>query len=231
MSLENERVLSVSKVREFDQIAVEQLGVPSVVLMENAARGCADFLCEHAKPCKILVVCGPGNNGGDGFALARHLKVRGFSPSIILHGNAEKLSQDSDVNYRIAKSLRIPLQNLAELTVEDAIQQTNASWIVDAILGTGTKLPLRSPIDQVVRSINSTRKLKRIKCMAIDIPTGLDGDATKVEDPNDCPVIQADITATFVCKKPVMLSESGLKFCGIIREIDIGVPIEVIDDF
>lgn len=219
---------SCAKIRQFDQIAIKVFKIPSIVLMENAARGCTDFLCEAEVPQTIPILCGIGNNGGDGLAMARHLKVRGFSPSVFLLGATDRLTSDASVNYEICQALGIPVSTYQELDLSGVeqilklIQHMEGDWIVDAILGTGAKLPLRSPLDRLIEGLNGISKSR----FAVDLPTGMDGDSDRQAF---SPIYRADKTATLVCRKLAMNSSEGRQFCGSIREIDIGAPYSVED--
>lgn len=221
-------VLTCGQIRQYDRIAIERFGIPSLVLMENAARGASDALCRFhgGTPDQVTVICGPGNNGGDGLVMARHLHLRGATVQVVLLSQPEKISQDARVNLRILQQTALPVetgmdqypQQIGELVAD-------AGWIVDAILGTGSRLPLRAPLDEIVETLN----LAPGRRMAVDLPTGLPADSD-----GDCgldlqSVFRADLTATLVARKPVMATATGQQVCGEIRVVDIGAPPEVFD--
>ena len=221
--LEPPQILTRKQVREFDRIAVNQYGIPSIVLMENAARGAADEICKYSESKTAVILCGSGNNGGDGMAIARHLHLRKWRCSVILLFELEKLTGDARVNYGILMKTTVPIINGLQLPIEDiALKMQGHAWIIDAILGTGAKPPLRSPIDKIVQIANQ-QKARR---MAIDIATGLDCDQQDTDQENGV-VFNADLTATFVAKKPVMATSTGIAHSGEIKVVDIGAPPEI----
>ena len=252
-------ILTAEQVRKFDRIAIEQFGIPSIVLMENAARGATDALCRFARcseretapdevdaanPTAILI-CGRGNNGGDGLVMARHLHLRGWNTHTILLANPESLSPDSTTNYRILRQTEVPIAilDLAEAESNLAISQfrnllqtlisdgcSDSIWLIDAILGTGAKLPLRPPLGQLIQIANEQTARK----MVIDVPTGLDCDSTNQweeqgGDQQGDPVFKAELTVSFVASKPAMETPAGIRHCGTIKIVDIGAPPEIFD--
>ena len=218
----NLTVLDRQQVRRFDKIAIEQFGISSLVLMENAARGATDRLCEAGIKGPVVICCGPGNNGGDGLVMARHLHLREFSTRVLMFAEQEKLTQDSRSNLRILEKTSVPITWCPVLTVSDlAAHLSGAEWVVDALLGTGATPPVRSPLDVVIPKMNELP----VRRMAIDIPTGLDCDLDVVNGA----VFEAEITCSFVAMKPVMQSETGQRYCGSVKIVDIGAPPEVFD--
>ena len=213
-------VLSRRQVREFDQIAINTIGIHSLVLMENAARGAVDCLCGQGINGPIAIFCGSGNNGGDGLAMARHLRLRGFHPIVYLLAKKADLSQDSAVNLRILEKMSVSIY--LESEVGDNVQP-RPDWVVDALLGTGARLPLRPPLAEWIERLN------QIPCrkLAVDIPTGLECDVEDSTRHATKPVFQADRTVTFVARKQVMETEWGQRICGAIDVIDIGAPHEI----
>ncbi len=226
-------VLTRNQVREFDRIAIESFGMNSLVLMENAARGVTDALCEFngQQPGSAVVVCGPGNNGGDGLAVARHLHVRGWAVRAILLASPEKISEDSLANLRILRRTSVEIAEM-DLSDDETFSEAEfrgrvgrVDWIIDAVLGTGARPPLRAPLDQIVTICNE------LPCrrMAIDIPTGLDCDAGEGSPGREQVAFRADLTVTFVALKPVMVTEAGKAYLGTIKIVDIGAPPEALD--
>ncbi len=216
------RVLDRRQVRQFDKIAIEVFGMHSLVLMENAARGATDVLCDAGIEGPVVICCGPGNNGGDGLVMARQLHLRGYSPRVLLAGDVAKLSQDSQANLRILKQTSVPiLEGLHWTEKQWETQLQDADWIVDALLGTGATPPLREPYDRVVSRLNQINARR----MAVDIPSGLDCDSDRV----DGAIFNAVLTCSFVALKPVMLTETGQQYCGQIKIVDIGAPPEVFE--
>ncbi|HEY8505812.1 MAG TPA: NAD(P)H-hydrate epimerase [Gemmataceae bacterium] len=222
-------VLSRSQVREVDRRAVEEYGMPGVVLMENAGRGCAEWLLalSGGSPGRVVICCGRGNNGGDGFVIARHLDNRGVPVQIFLFANPDELAGDAAVNYRVASRADLPVRAFPDrsLTPDDLSalkdELDRAGWVVDALLGTGLTGPPHAPFDQVIAAINE--KSRRV--FAVDIPSGLDCDA------GAAPVatVRATHTATFVALKPGFLAAEAKPYVGQVEVIDIGVPRKLIE--
>ncbi|MCS7271661.1 MAG: NAD(P)H-hydrate epimerase, partial [Gemmataceae bacterium] len=156
--------LSREQVRQLDRRAIEEYGIPAVVLMENAGRGCAEWLMElNPQRQPTVILCGPGNNGGDGFVIARHLDNHGWPVTAWLYGDASRLPPEAAVNFAIAQRCGL----LAPPPVNFR------GWIVDALFGTGLTRPLGPPYDALVSSVNASGN----PVFAVDIPSGLDCDS------------------------------------------------------
>ncbi len=168
-------VLDNQAMREADRHTIEDLGVPGIVLMENAATGVVDALRDGFPDARrVLVLCGPGNNGGDGLAAARHLMNGGHDVSVLLFGNPAGLSPDCAVNHRLATAFRVPLQIVEgdDLSVlEDELREATPDVVVDALLGTGLDRPLGGRFQEVVRRVSASGA----PVLAVDVPTGLNG--------------------------------------------------------
>lgn len=230
-------VLNRNQVREVDRLAMEQIGISGVVLMENAGRGCVDRLQAAGIGHGVSVCCGVGNNAGDGFVIARHLAIRGFRVQAILFSSPEKLKGDAAINFQILEKSHVPIVILDKKTATDpsdadgttdsalldqleSLVSRGGDWVVDALLGTGATGPLRRPLDAVVPLLNRLPKRR----MSVDVPTGLDCDSGETESP----AFRAELTCTFVAVKPGMLTEEGREVCGRIEVLDIGAPRELI---
>jgi NAD(P)H-hydrate epimerase len=224
------KILSRDQVRRFDEVAIREFGMSPLVLMENAARGAVDFLCEQQgpTPASALIVCGPGNNGGDGLAMARHLYLRGWRVSVSLLPH-RRLAPEAEANLAILRRTGVAIH------AADCLSETGrdtlvglADWLIDAMVGTGARLPLGEPYRTWIGVLNRAPGRR----MSVDIPSGLDCDATGFpagRGDDDSLVFRADITATFVAAKPVMETVAGKPFCGLIRIVDIGAPPEVLN--
>jgi NAD(P)H-hydrate epimerase len=189
------RPLSRQEVREVDRRAIDEYGMLGLVLMENAGRGCADVLCQLGCDDLIVIACGKGNNAGDGFVIARHLDLRGFSAKIVLLAPPGELRGDAAANYQILRNSGVPIVDLSspfDAAVFDR-ELTGASWIVDALLGTGASGPPRHPFDEAIRRMNAAP----CRRLAVDLPSGLDCDSGQPAEPT----IRADHTCTFVAPK------------------------------
>lgn len=214
--------LTRQEVRNFDKLAIEQWGVPSVVLMENAGRGVADavekFLQGNLAGKKIAIVAGVGNNGGDGFVAARHLHIRAATVKVFVVGNVDKMTADAATNLNILKRIGIDthLCNPSEVPrLVDWLGQFDL--IVDALGGTGITGALRGDLSIAVEQINSINK----PVVAVDIPTGLDCDTGQVQGP----AVRADLTVTFVARKAGFDIPESADYTGEVVVADIGVPL------
>ena len=218
------RPLSRAEVREVDRRAIEQYGLPGLVLMENAGRGCVDTLCELGCRGPVAIVCGKGNNAGDGFVIARHLDLRGVVVRIVLLGSPEDLRGDAAANYAIVARCGLPVADLSRRFEAPAFEQqlVGAEWIVDALLGTGATGPPREPMATAIRQMNAANAAR----LAVDLPSGLDCDTG---DPAD-PTFRADHTCTFVAPKVGFSNPNAATYLGQVHVIDIGAPRKLLDE-
>jgi NAD(P)H-hydrate epimerase len=220
------KVMSRDEVRNVDRRAIEEFGLPGVVLMENAGRGCVDWLEELGVSGRVVIYAGKGNNGGDGFVIARHLENRGHDVRVLLFANPETLRGDAQVNYQVIEraqtSIRIFEDSLPEDELESEVNKelAAADWIIDALLGTGTSGSLREPFPAVINAINQAAA----RTLAIDLPSGQDCDTGLPVDADNPAVVNADFTATFVGRKLGFENPASSAFTGHVRVIDIGVP-------
>jgi hydroxyethylthiazole kinase-like uncharacterized protein yjeF len=219
------RPLSREEVREADRRAIEVLGVPGVVLMENAGRGAADVIEKFLRgpswaPLagrRVAVVAGAGNNGGDGFVVARHLHIRGATVAVFLVADAAKITGDAAINLNIIRNLGIDIRCLlGDRLAQLAYDLRGFALIVDAIGGTGIRGRLQGPQATAVEQINATG----LRVVALDIPTGLDCDTGAA----DGPVVRADLTVTFHARKKGFDAPGAERYTGRVVVADIGVP-------
>jgi len=225
--------LTREQVREYDRLAVEQLGIPSLLLMENAGRSACeltlDFLEMHqqlvAQDATALIVCGGGNNGGDGYVIARHLHNHGVDVGIIALKPVDQLEGDPLVNANIAEHIGIPIVPVTdEAAIEPAFAQFDApDVVIDAILGTGVTGEVRQPAAAMIQHINRLRN-EGVAIIAIDTPSGLDVDTGQ---PSNA-AIQADMTVTFVAVKPGLIAEPAQTLVGELRLAGIGAPMDLV---
>lgn len=216
--------LTRTQSRRVDHIAIVECQMPGIVLMENASRGAAELalrmlapiIASDVKPI-VGIVCGSGNNGGDGLAMARHLHNRGMLVTIFHPNDASKLSPDAAVNCRIVERMSI---RKVPATAE-SIRDFRCDLIVDALLGTGPSEPLRPETARLVDAMNFNPAPK----LAVDVPTGLDCDT-------GLPLgvaVRAACTATFVAEKAGFAYDHARRYTGEVAVIDIGCPVEAID--
>ncbi len=218
-------ILTRQQARQVDQLATGEYGISSLALMEEAGRTSAmllDELHRDQDPRSVLIVCGKGNNGGDGLVMARHLQPLGYQVSVVLGHPDEVLSTDTRANLQQLQDNPLPGVTLLrhQTTREKMEQLTSACWLIDAMLGTGSQGDPRSPTDDAIRWLNE-RDDRRV---ALDIPSGLDCDSGET----GTPCFQAGHTFTFVAPKPGLLLESRQLQVGQIHVIDIGIPPELL---
>lgn len=215
-------VLTREQVRDIDRRAVDDYGMSSLVLMENAGRGCADVLQTLGAVGPIVICCGKGNNGGDGFVLARHLDLREFATRVVLGCEASELSGDALTNYRILAKSGVAITHVPQFD-EPLLSQTlaGADWIVDALLGTGATGEPRSPYAEIIRLLNAWPAKK----LAVDLPSGLDCDTGQPAST----AFRADHTCTFVALKTGFLRDTAKPLTGQIHVLDIGAPRQLLE--
>jgi NAD(P)H-hydrate epimerase len=210
---------NTSQIRNLDTFAIKRLKIPSVVLMENAAIGIYQTIVERVDNIiSVGIVCGKGNNGGDGYAVARHFSNAGFDVKVISIGTESDLSEDCKTNFNILKNLSANRKNLkikSYKSSKDVNWLKGCSLVVDAILGSGFTGELKEPYSSIVKSLN---KISAFKC-AIDVPTGLNADTGFSEI-----VFKSDLTVTLGEFKKGLFIGKGYEFCGevVLKEIGIG---------
>ncbi|MBL4953565.1 NAD(P)H-hydrate dehydratase [Neobacillus sp. YIM B02564] len=215
------------EMQQMDQFTIDKIGLPGIVLMENAgARVVEEILastpCEHPK---VLVLAGGGNNGGDGFVIARRLYDSGLEPLLCLLVNPERLKGDARLQFEVYQNRGLPIFFLQENT-KAAFQKelARADIIVDAILGTGVSGPVRPPFDLVISLVNEHKGKKLV--IAVDIPSGVSSDTGKVVGK----AIEADKTVTFVFPKKGFFLQDGPRYVGEWKVVDISVPPSLVTD-
>lgn len=221
--------LTCAQSRAVDAIAMQEFGMLGLVLMENAGRGAAEAIYqfvqsrEEVKGRPIVICCGRGNNGGDGFVIARHLSNWGLTPQVLLWTDAKELSGDAAANYAILEKMRVPIARLNETGWEETLAAVprGKGIVVDALLGTGAKGTPRPPYDEAIAWINSLGAV----VFAVDLPSGLDADSGEPSERT----VKADVTLTFVSQKSGFASPSAKPYLGEVRVIDIGAPREAIE--
>jgi len=217
------RVMSRDEVRRVDAWAIEEVGVPGVVLMENAGRSCAELAREKLAAVdgpKVCLFCGTGNNGGDGYVIARHLLNAGMRVRVVLCGAREKVRGDARTNLEILERLGHAVEPLdpgaADLVVHVRAFAGEADLIVDALFGTGLRGELSGEFQCLIEAINGLGR----PILAVDIPSGLDCDTG---EPLGA-AVQANWTVTFVAmKKGFLASPEASRHTGEVYVASIGV--------
>ncbi|HEX3674881.1 MAG TPA: NAD(P)H-hydrate dehydratase [Rhizomicrobium sp.] len=201
-------ILTVAACYEADKYAAAH-GTPTLTLMERAGQAVADEICKRWRPRIATVLCGPGNNGGDGFVVARLLKERGWDVSVPLLGSRTALKGDAAA---MAQQWSGGVEDLSVDTLDDS-----SGLIVDALFGAGLSRPLEGAAKDVASAVNA----RKTPVVSIDVPSGVQGDSGKVLG-EVC--IEANLTVTFFRKKPAHVLMPGRDICGEIAVADIGIP-------
>ena len=212
-------VLSAEEMRRLDRRAIDTLGIPGAALMENAGRGAVPhiirLLPRGGRGARVVVVCGKGGNGGDGFVVARHLKQRGARVAVWLAARPEEIT--GDAAGKLAALRRAGLRPVV-IADERALAESlgDADVVVDALLGTGTQGAPRGTTAAAITAINASQR----SVVALDIPSGLPADG----GPPPGPAVHADVTTTFAAFKRGLVTGPGLDWAGRVVVVDIGIP-------
>lgn len=208
------RSLTRAEAVAFDRHAMDALGVPGVVLMENAAIGCVAALRElvgAAWPkCSVEIVCGGGNNGGDGYAMARHLLIAGASPRLRPFA-PPRAGSDAEINAKICAALAIPSK-----PVDRSGAELRGDVLVDALLGTGLDRPVDADTAALIEAMNRFDG----PILAVDLPSGLDADMGRPLGA----AVRATVTATMVAPKRGLGALGAERYTGRVVVVSIGVP-------
>ncbi len=212
-------VLTSEQMKEADRTTIEDLGVDSLVLMEMAAAAVTDAVVEHFSAAhRVVVVCGPGNNGGDGLAVARQLRCRTFDAEVVLAVDEGTLGGDARRQLELARSFGVPVRSGTDAVAE---RVAAADVVVDAVFGTGLDRPPEGDLAEVVRVVNRAV----VPVVAVDMPSGLAGSRSEV--PGEA--VKADVTVTFAAPKVAHLLPPACWQCGEVVVGDIGIPPWVLD--
>lgn len=224
--------LTAAQARAVDRFCEVELGLPTLVLMENAALNLAgvvlDLLAEAVEldedRFRVGILCGGGNNGGDGWALARHLAGFGIAVTVFAQRPAEALRGDAAVNARVALAcgLRVVALEDAAALAARASEVSRQHVLVDCLLGTGLSGPPRPAVAALLRALNAL--VDRPPVLAADLPSGLDADTGVPADPT----LRADVTATFVAPKAGFARPEAAAVLGRVVVCSIGVPEAVL---
>lgn len=215
--------LTRAQSRAVDQWAIENLGVSSLVLMENAGRGTADVLEREGISGPVVICCGSGNNGGDGLVLARHLDLRGHSVQVFVWSEPDRLSEDARANADIAERLGLPVEYIGRdaQSIDEGLARleavlSQADWAVDGLLGTGSQGDPRSPYDRVIEAMNAASACR----LALDVPSGLD---CETGEPAAITFL-ARLTCTYASLKVGYQEAAAQRSLGRVEVVDIGLP-------
>ena len=215
------KITSAAEMREIDRITTQRFGVHSLTLMENAGSAVAQFIVEHHRHAnRIAVICGKGNNGGDGFVVARKLHRAGRVVEVLLLAAVSELRGDALAMFERLPVRPIILHNAHELQAECSRSVANCDLIVDALLGTGFRPPVKGYYADAIAAINRSDK----PVIAVDIPSGADSDSTSVQAGEG--IARADAVITFTA--PRLAHVFGELTRGPILVAPIGSPPEAV---
>lgn len=217
------KILVPEQLRKLDEKAVSEYGIPSILLMEHAALSLAERIKELTFAKNIVIVCGPGNNGGDGLALARLLTGLDRKWSVFLAASPEKLSEDGKTYYNILKALHVELLQMDEMQeslIEERLKE--ADLIVDALFGTGLSRKIEGKYKEIIEKIN--RSLTYV--ISVDCPSGIDAETGKVLGR----AVKANETHTFVAPKLGLYLYPAIDYTGEVRIVDIGMPQQLVEE-
>ena len=223
------KILTAAEMREVDRLTTERYGIPSLTLMENAGRRVAEFIRDrflHLGRCRIVVLCGKGNNGGDGFVAARHLREMGAKVSAYLFASPEEVRGDAETNL---KRWQEPSGELRVIRGAGDWQGAknvlhSAGIIVDALLGTGVRGPVEGLLAEVIADVNRRDPEPDQTTLAVDIPSGLNADTGEFTPA----CVAADWTVTFTAPKVGMFRGNAERMVGNLLVREIGSPWELV---
>ncbi|MBA3013918.1 MAG: NAD(P)H-hydrate dehydratase [Proteobacteria bacterium] len=222
------KLAKAADMRAIDHRAIQEYGIPGVVLMENAGRSVVEFICRWQGPVsgkRAVVVVGPGNNGGDGLVVARYLYQAGCRVMIVSLVDPEVWQGDAAINWRIVQKLSVPVVKVlsSESVSVCETEFACADFLVDAIFGTGLARTVSGHFARAIDLINQANR----SVISVDIPSGLNSDT-------GCPLgscVRAGLTVTFGLAKPGQVIHPGIGYVGRLEVADIGIPDAIIDEF
>ena len=215
------KILTSGEMREIDRIAIEEVGIPGPVLMENAGRRIVDVLLirfPRVERERVVVVAGRGNNGGDGLVVARHLRNGGANPVVLLLAAKEEVRGDAALNLAVAEKSGVDVRDASTDLCWKKVRPVlaEATVIVDAVFGTGLTKPAEGLFAAAIEDINKASGFK----IAVDIPSGLSADTFKIIGP----AVRADLTVTMAAPKIAHIFPPAEEFVGDLVCADIGMP-------
>ena len=228
-----QKILTAAEMREVDRLTTEKFGIPSILLMENAAQAAASIILEKlggsVKGKSVLVLCGKGNNGGDGAALARILKSNGADVFVYLFGEIAETAADAKTNFEACEKLPMFFEEVRlndEWAHTTGFELAQFDILIDALWGTGLTRPIRNLFRSVIQVANSREIAEKVMCVSLDIPSGLNADISTQIGEN----INADFTVSFTAPKLANVLPPASSFNGELIVANIGSPQELVDD-
>ncbi len=213
-------IVSAEEMRWCDETAIRSFGIPSLLLMENAGKGSADAIARSFGPLNgrsVVIACGKGNNGGDGFVVARHLLNRGAKVTVVLLASGRELKGDARRNFDILAAIQ--KQSPKRLQIKKSLAGLKADLIVDALLGTGFSGVIRPPLAPAIDWINR----QGVPVVSLDIPSGINGTTGVMANK----AVKARRTVTMGAIKTGLLCNQGREHTGDLEVIDIGIPANI----
>lgn len=222
------RVVTADQMREMDMRSTADFGISGIILMENAGRAvfdtAVDMMGGDVQGKCVLVACGPGNNGGDGFVVARYLHQAAARPVVVYYGDRDKAAGDALMNIEIASALKIPIKDNPDPATQWPAAES-CHLVIDALLGTGAKGSPREPFGDAIAHINQYRRCG-VPILSVDIPSGVEADTGSVP----LHAVVSDRTVTFALPKIGLLTYPGASHTGSLIVADIGIPAGLADD-
>jgi len=214
------KISRAEALREADAYTINHLKVPGLLLMECAAGKVVERLKTLAsKKDDILVLCGTGNNAGDGFACARMLKSEGYQVRVFFLGSRDKLKDDAKVNFDMLSGYQVSVLSMDQASAFSQLAK-ETEWVVDALFGIGLNREVKGMVAQTIEKVNELHDAGKLKVLAIDVPSGIDANTGKVFG---C-AVKADETVTFSRMKPGLLLYPGREYAGNVTVENIGIP-------
>ncbi|MFH0926550.1 MAG: NAD(P)H-hydrate dehydratase [bacterium] len=223
------KIVNSRQMQNLDRKTIEEIGIPGIVLMENAALGIIRCLENHypkeLNEGLICILCGQGNNGGDGLTIAKHLYNRGLNVAIVLLADVEKIKGEARTNLLVCQKMGVKILETYDFSnfENKAKSQINKSTlIIDAILGTGLKAKVQGFLEEVINYVNTTNKI----VVSVDIPSGISADTGVIIGSN----IKANLTVTLGLPKISTILYPAASYIGKLEVVDIGIPINLIEE-
>lgn len=217
------KIATAEQIKNIDRRAIREFGIPGTVLMENAAAAIMtemERFFDGLSGVRVGILCGKGNNGGDGLALARRLRIRGTAVRAALLAPFSAVSGEAKVNLSVLRKMDVDLlQNATSKNVADIIAWSDI--LVDAMLGVGLSSPVKGVYAQAVNQVNASAR----PVVAVDMPTGIHADTGAVLGT----AVKAELTVAMALLKPGLVLSPGAEYAGTVRVADIGIPSEVVD--
>jgi len=224
-AMEMRKAVTGETMREIDRRAIEEFGIPSLLLMENAGRACAEEILKRGVKAgeRVAVFAGKGNNGGDGFVAARHLHNGGVVPVVFFFQKPSEMKADPLANFRILERMKIDLRDCAGGADWDGVRNVlkTCRAVLDALFGTGLSKPVGEPFRTAIEEINHSK----LPVVAVDIPSGLHADTGEVM--GIC--VKAAVTVSLALAKKGFYLNEGPAYTGSVVVADISIPRELIE--